>query len=318
MESVRLTSAEIKQQCHDRLRQRPPPFSDDKSNYVVLCDKYGQETEFAVKIADAFSADQLQYDLAMMQFFKNGPASDKYTTPTGYGILEDTNYSFLVMERLSGQTTWERMNNGADDLSPADATAIAEALEALQKDRIRSSILIRGNKLTPLTHWHPQGQLFGYDNDGGRMVDDRDDFHSFLKVRFEEAEVDPEVVSVTTDCLAHGEPSPHNLIHCPDGRIAFLDLRTTFLAPRWWDYYAVHRSIGGSKYSEPLKRAMERCGMGIDQRVLAELDDKFLPWFCRLGGAWARRENKERETQGRKDSARAVEPGQSSGTVVAY
>jgi hypothetical protein len=109
-----------------------------------------------------------------------------------------------------------------------------------------------------------------------------------VTVRFQAAKVDLEIVPVTTIVLAHGDPSPHNLKRCVDGTIGIMDLRTTFLAPAWWDYYAVHICEGGLKYAEPLKKAMTRHGMCVGDDVLRELDTKFRSWFCLLGGGFAR------------------------------
>jgi hypothetical protein len=109
-----------------------------------------------------------------------------------------------------------------------------------------------------------------------------------MTVRFNAAEVDPEIVPVATTVLAHGEPSPHNLKRCLDRTIGIMDLRTTFLAPAWWDYYAVHICEEGPKYAEPLKRTMTRHGMGVGDDVLRELDTKFKKWFWYFGGGFAR------------------------------
>lgn len=285
MEDVPFTPTEILKQCRPRLQD---PWGD-KANFVVLQDKNGQDTDFAVKIACGFDKEGLQYDLAMMQFLKQSTVSNKCTIPTGYGIIEDcSNNGYLVMQNLRGPTIWEVMDNGAQELSEEDANDIAVALLALRDARPLCDVLIKSNALTPLTHWHPQGPLFGYDNDGGRVVDDRDDFQSFMTVRFKEAKVDPEIVPVTTTVLAHGEPSPHNLKRCPNGTIGIMDLRTTFLAPAWWDYYAVHISRDGPQYAGPLKRAMISYGMGVSDDLLRELDTKFKEWFFYFGGAFAR------------------------------
>ena len=280
MEDVPFTPSEIMKQCRPRLQDR----SGDKANFVVLQDKNGQDTDFAVKIACDFEREGLR----MMRFLKQSTISNKCTIPTGYGIIEDRSNGYLVMENLRGPTIWEVMDNGAQELSEKDANDIAIALLAIRDAQSLCDILIKSNALTPLTYWHPQGPLFGYDNDGGRLVDDRDDFHNFMTIRFKEAKIDPEIVPVTTTVLAHGEPSPHNLKRCLDGTIGVMDLRTTFLAPEWWDYYAVHISRDGSQYAKPLKRAMTRYGMGVSDDLLRELDTKFTKWFFYYGGAFAR------------------------------
>jgi hypothetical protein len=109
-----------------------------------------------------------------------------------------------------------------------------------------------------------------------------------MTLRFKAAEVDPEIVPVTTTVLAHGDPSPHNLKRCLDGTIGIMDLRMIFLAPAWWDYYAVHICEDGPMYAEPLKRAMTRHGMGVGDDALRELDTKFIKWFWYFGGGFAR------------------------------
>ncbi|KAM6493911.1 hypothetical protein JOM56_010272 [Amanita muscaria] len=289
MENVPFTPSEISEQCRSHLQDCS---DDDLANFVVLEDKNGRDTDFAVKIARDFYRDSIRYDLAMMQFLKQSTISKKYTIPTGYGIVEDGRNNYLVMENLRGPTIWEVMDNGAQVLSEDDADDIAGALLALRENRSLCDTLLKSNALTPLTHWYPEGQIFGFDNDGGRLVRDRDDFHRFMTARFNAAEVDPEIVPVTTTVLAHGEPSPHNLKRCLDGTIGIMDLRTTFLAPAWWDYYAVHICEEGPKYSEPLKRAMTTHGMGVGDDVLRELDAKFLKWFWYFGGGFARAERK--------------------------
>jgi hypothetical protein len=95
--------------------------------------------------------------------------------------------------------------------------------------------------------------------------------------------VDPEIVPVTV--LAHGGPSLHNLKRCLNGT---MDLRTTFLAPAWWNYYAVHTCKEGPKYAKPLRRAMTRHGRDVGDDILRELDTKFTKWFWHFGGAFAR------------------------------
>ena len=177
------------------------------------------------------------------------------------------------------------MDNGAQDLSEEDANDIAGALLALREDRSLCDTLLKSNALTSPTHWYPKGQMFGFDNNGGPLVHDRGDFHT---ARFNAAEVDPEIVPVTTTVLAHGDPSPRNLKRCLDGPIRIVDLRTTFLAPAWWDYYAVHICEGGPKYTEPLKSAMTRHGMGVGDDLLRELNTKFIKWFWCFGGGFAR------------------------------
>ena len=215
----------------------------------------------------------------MMQFLKKGAIFAKYTTPTGYDIIEDGDNSYLVMEILRGPRIWEVMDHGAQELSEKDANDIAEALQALRNDQSLRIVLLKANSLTPLTHWLPKGPIFGYDNE---------DFQKFMTVRFNEAKVDTRLVSVTPTVLAHGEPSPHNLKRCNDGGIGIMDLRTTFLAPSWWYYYAVRIVKEGLNYAEPLKMAMDRYGMGVGNKVLKELDNKFKPWFCCFGGAFGR------------------------------
>lgn len=224
----------------------------------------------------------------MMQFLKKGAISAKYTTPTGYDIIEDGDNSYLVMENLRGPRIWEVMDHGAQELSEKDANDTAEALQALRNDQSLRNILLIANSLTPLTHWLPKGPIFGYDNEGGRLIDDVEDFQKFTTVRFKEAEVDTRLVSVIPTVLAHGEPSPHNLKRCNDGGIDIMDLRTTFLAPSRWYYYAVRIVKEGLNYAEPLKMAMDRYGMGVGNKVLKELDNKFKPWFCCFGGAFGR------------------------------
>jgi hypothetical protein len=146
MENVPFTPSEISEQC------RSHDSSDDGlDNFVVLQDKNGQDTDFTVKVARGFERDSIRYDLAMMQFLKQS-TSNKYTTPTGYGIVEDDWHNYLVMENLRGPTIWEVMDNGAQELSEEDANDIAVALLALRENRSLCDTLIKWNALTPVTH----------------------------------------------------------------------------------------------------------------------------------------------------------------------
>ena len=90
-------------------------------NFVVLQGKNGRDTDFTAKIVRGFERDGIRYDLAMMQLLKQS-TSNKYTIPTGYGIVEDDGNNYP-----------------------------------------------RWNALTPVTHWYPEGEIFEFDNNGGRQ-----------------------------------------------------------------------------------------------------------------------------------------------------
>lgn len=287
MENVSMREEDIKNQCRAHLAKPSEGAGRGKRNFLVLKDG-GFDSSFAVKIASGFDKWGLEYDLAFMQFFEQYSSSKKYTVPIGYGIIEDDGYSYLVMQNVRGKTIWEVMDNGGQRLSDDDADAIAAAIVDMRADQGLSQLLTESNSLTPLCHWYPESPIFGYDNDGGRRVNDWTDFEKFMTVRFKEAGVDLEVVPLSPRVITHGELSPHNLKKCPDGSIGILDLRTAFAAPPWWEFYAIHSSKEDLNFAEPLMRAMIRHGMGIGDKTREELDNKFRPWFARLGGSFAR------------------------------
>jgi len=77
MENVPFTRSEIVEQCRYHRQNRS---SDDLANFVVLRDRDGRDTDFAVKIASAFDREGLRYDLARAPFqrralFQLGTAS---------------------------------------------------------------------------------------------------------------------------------------------------------------------------------------------------------------------------------------------------
>ena len=45
-----------------------------------------------------------------------------------------------------------------------DPNKIAGALLALRENRSLCDTLVKSNVLTPLTHWHPEGPIFGFDD----------------------------------------------------------------------------------------------------------------------------------------------------------
>ncbi|GJJ12183.1 hypothetical protein Clacol_006424 [Clathrus columnatus] len=157
-------------------------------------------------------------------------------------------------------------------------------------DKVGSSgnSLIKKNALTPRGHWFPQGGIFPLDNEGGRVVTTIKDFADFMTVRFQAAKIDLNAVPLTLLVMTHGGLSPRNLKLCPDGTIGFMDLRTCFVGPTWWEYYALHASDEDLMFTKPLMKAMVKCGIRTSDKIISELDYKFRSWFATCGVSWAR------------------------------
>lgn len=71
------------------------------------------------------------------------------------------------MENLRGPIIWEVMDNGALELSEEDANDITGALLALCENQSLCDSLFSSRM--PLTPLHPEGQVFGFDNDFHRV-----------------------------------------------------------------------------------------------------------------------------------------------------
>ncbi|KIJ25620.1 hypothetical protein M422DRAFT_72098 [Sphaerobolus stellatus SS14] len=291
MQHVPFTDDEIRVQCRNHLAQRTPGVDDDRANFVVLQPETSNGS-FAVKIASDFDKPGLRYELAFMTFLNKLPRSNRYKVPRGYGIVKDDNRDYLVMEYLEGPTMWEVMKYGAADLPERDANDIAAALQELRNNSKCRQDLLDSNRLTPLGHWHPQSYIFSPDRDGGRSVANLEDFKDFMTVRFEKAGVDMAIVPLSGWVLTHDDLSPHNFKRCADNRIGILDLRTTFLAPFWWEFYGLHQSRETEKWIIPLKKAMHRYEMAAPEPVVQELDDKWMDWFVKQGPSYGRMERK--------------------------
>jgi hypothetical protein len=226
----------------------------------------------------------------MRQSLKSSTKSKTYTLPTGYGIIHDGDYRYLVMEYLEGPTMWEVMGNGAHELLEDCANKIAAVVQELRQSLQLCESLLKLNALTPLVHWYPQSTIFVLDNDGGRVLDDITDFIGFMN----HDRSLPRSWS-QLECRSSSPKRDHSwraftkkLKLCPDGINGIMDLQTTFVTPTWWKYYALHAAHYGPKYTNPLKKAMVRYGMDASSEIIDQLDFKFIPWFAKLGGAWSR------------------------------
>lgn len=279
---VPYTEEEIRTQCRKHLRKNSA--WNPQARIVKLQPRRGS-VSYAVKIADGFAKDKLCYEEAFMNFFQ--PASASYRFPRSFGIIEDKFDAYLVMEYLEGPTLWQVMQEGAVELSESDANDVVDALRDLHDDQQRAQALFQTRSLTPIRHWYPQAFIFAPDGDGGRLITDLDDFISFLTVRLQAAEVDMNVVPLNEWTLAHGDVTPENFIRCTDGKLGIIDFRTTFLAPSWWEAYALRVNQAEPKWVKPLEKAMRRAEMTVPDSVKAELD-KLLRWFFVFGSAYSR------------------------------
>ncbi|GJJ12160.1 hypothetical protein Clacol_006401 [Clathrus columnatus] len=220
MDKVPFKSADIIKQCRDHFRAHPGT-SDIMDHFVILKDSKGNETSFGVKIGDFFEGHVLTYDDTMMRALKSKTKPKNFTIPTRYGTISDED-DYLVMENLEGKTIWEIMENGTRELPESCANKIAAAIHELRQN---------SDALTPQVHWYPQGGIFPYDNEGGRVVTNIKDFLNFMTVRFQYAGIKLDDVPLTPRVITHGGLSPRNLKLCPDGTIGFMDLRTSFVGP---------------------------------------------------------------------------------------
>ncbi|GJJ12189.1 hypothetical protein Clacol_006430 [Clathrus columnatus] len=241
MDGVPFEQAEIIKQCRHHLKNHPE-FCDVMDYFVVLKDGNGDETSFGVKIGNIFDKHFLTFDDTMMRALKLDTEPKKFTIPTRYGTILDKSYDYLVMENLKGETIWEAMGNGSRELPESCADKIAAAVHELRQNWKLCDRLIKLDALTPQVHWYPQGGIFPYDNQGGRVVTSIKDFADFMTVRFRRAGIDLDAVPLTPRVMTHGGLSPRSLKLCPDGTIGFMDLRTCFVGPTWWEYYALHAS----------------------------------------------------------------------------
>ena len=243
---------------------------------------------YAVKISGGFDKGGLLYERSFMELFQ--PPTSSYRFPKTFGIVDDGFDAYLVMEYLEGQTMWEIMQQGANELPASDANDVVNALCELRNDHQRAEKLLHIRSLTPLQHWYPQAFIFAPDGDGGRLIKDIDDFVSFLTIRFKAAEVDMDVISLS-DCtdwvLTHGDVTPGNFIRCADGKLGIIDTRTMFLAPSWWEAYALRAFGADPNWFTPLEKAMRRRKLTLPDAVIQELD-KFADWFSLLGGTYSR------------------------------
>ncbi|KAJ7750329.1 hypothetical protein B0H16DRAFT_1887928 [Mycena metata] len=238
----------------------------------------------------------LEYDMAFMELL-NRSTSERYRVPKACGIIDDGGWSYLVMDCLEGQTMSKII--GSDEkqpLSDEDANDIAAVYQELRNDHHGFfQSLIQSRSLTPLRHWWPQGYIFFPDFDGERLVDDSDDFATFMSARFTMSKVDSNLVPLNeTSVFIHGNAGPDNLMRCSDDKIGLLHFHMSFFGPPWWEFYALHGSPAPDRWLMPLKKAMALHGMAAPDGLIGELDEKFIFWFVRFGPAFGVLQGKER------------------------
>ncbi|GJJ12162.1 hypothetical protein Clacol_006403 [Clathrus columnatus] len=196
MDKVPFEPAKIIKQCRDHFRAHPDT-SDVMDHFVILKDSKGDETSFGVKIRDVFEGYVLTYDNTMMQALKSKTKPKNFTIPTRYGTISEED-DYLVMENLEGPTIWEIMENGTRDLPESCANKIAAAVYELRQSVEFCNSLIESNALTPRVHWYPQGGIFPYDNEGGRVITGIQDFTNFMTLHFQHAGIDLNDVDMDT------------------------------------------------------------------------------------------------------------------------
>lgn len=83
------------------------------------------------------------------------------------------------MDCLEGETISEIMKKGRKSLSNKDADDILAAYIELRTSSLECS------RLTLYSGRNPFGYIFPFDNDGGRYLEDRRDFKSFMRIRLD-------------------------------------------------------------------------------------------------------------------------------------
>lgn len=265
MENVPFTVAEIKRQA--KLHRTKPPGDQGSRNFKVLVDADGKESTFAIKMSMNFGCSTLRIELSILNYLSDNIKSNNFVTSKGYGLIDDGLWELLVMEFLEGETVWEIMKKGQRSLSNKDADDIAAAYVEL-----RTSLSLESSKLTPYGGWNPLGHVFPFDNDGGRYLEDRRDFESFMCIRLENAGISLADMPLFPYVFTSGDISPYNVKRLPDGRLGLFDWDMTAWLPAWWELGALILSpYDEAKYKKPLLNAFERRGIVVGESFGVEL-----------------------------------------------
>lgn len=229
MENVPFTVAEIKRQA--KLYRKRPPSDPGPRNFKVLVDADGKESKFAIKMCLNIGYSTLRMELSILNYLSANVKSKRFVTSEGYGLIVDGLWELLVMEFLEGETIWEIMKEGQSILSNKDADDIAAAYIEL-----RTSLSLESSKLTPHGSWDPFGHIF---IDGGRNLEDRRDFESFMRIRLEKAGISLADMPLFPYVFTSGDISPYNVIRLPDGRLGLFDREMSGWLPEWWELGAL-------------------------------------------------------------------------------
>ena len=116
-----------------------------------------------------------------LNYLSNNIKSNKFVASKGCGLIDDGFWELLVIDCLEGENFSEIMKKGRKSLSNKDADDILAAYIELRTSSLESS------RLTLYSGRNPFGYIFPFDNDGGRYLEDRRDFESFMCIRLENA-----------------------------------------------------------------------------------------------------------------------------------
>ena len=101
MTAVTYSISEITNQC--RAHVDAERGGATQSNFVLLKGG-GTDNEYCVKMGSWLEGARLKVELEMMNLLKACNTSKKLAFPTGYMVVEDDRWSYLIMEYLPGLT----------------------------------------------------------------------------------------------------------------------------------------------------------------------------------------------------------------------
>lgn len=81
--------------------------------------------------------------------------------------------------------------------------------------------------------WYTMGHIFKPDNEGGRLIQNYEEFEEFMTDHLHKATRTDSRLPQTQHVFTHGDDSPHNIMRLPDGRLAIFDFE--FLRPTYWE-----------------------------------------------------------------------------------